>query len=231
MPLFAILAGGVHAVPVPTIPPILSTERLRLRPLSAADGPVLEPMLNDPVVREMFHWSPGKHTSGDKWVAAQLRTQDFDPAVFRNFSWAIVLAGTGAVIGVAQLSNIDFYTGAEPAVFLEVRHRGEGYGREAMAEVVRWGFEDLVPYWARTDDVPDTGDRLGKVTVLVMPHNTESITMLSKTPLIDNGTITVTVVPGGTADVRSFSLTRQQYQELTTGQAGQQQGSVTEPPR
>ncbi len=210
---------------------MLSTERLRLRPLSAADGPVLEPMLNDPVVREMFGWPPGEHTSGDQWVAAQLRAQDVDPAVVRNLSWAIVLAGTGAVIGVAQLSNIDFYDGAEPAVFLDARHRGEGYGPEAMAEVVRWGFEDLVPYWARTGAVPDTGHRLGKVTVLVMPQNTASITMLSKTPLIDNGTITVTVKPTGTAEVRSFSLTRQQYRELTTGQAGQQQGSVTKPPR
>jgi hypothetical protein len=31
-----------------------------------------------------------------------------------------------------------------------------------MAEVVLWGFDDLVPYWARTDDVPNTGDCLAR---------------------------------------------------------------------
>jgi hypothetical protein len=46
------------------------------------------------------------------------------------------------------------------------------------------------------------------VTGVVLPHNTASISMLSKTPLIDNGTITARVKPGGTTEARSFSLTR-----------------------
>jgi hypothetical protein len=59
------------------------------------------------------------------------------------------------------------------------------------------------------------------VTSVVMPHNTASITMLSKTPLIDNGTITVRIKPSGTTEARSFSLTRQQYQGLKAAQARQ----------
>jgi RimJ/RimL family protein N-acetyltransferase len=210
----------VHPVSVHSTPPTLSTERLRLRPLSAADGGVLEPMLNGPVVREMFHWPPEEHTSGNQWVARQLQAQELDPSVAKSFSWAIVLAGTGTVIGLAQLSSIDYYEGADPAVFLDPERRGEGYGLEAMAEVVRWAFEDLVPYWARTDDVPDTGSRMGKVTAVVMPQNTASIMMLRKTPLIDCGTRTVSVKPSGTVEARMFSLTGQQYEQHKVGQAG-----------
>ncbi len=67
-----------------------------------------------------------RHQNGPR----RLQAQELDPAVAKSFSWAIVLAGTGTVIGLAQLSSIDYYEGAEPAVFLDPERRGEGYGLE-----------------------------------------------------------------------------------------------------
>jgi len=66
---------------------------------------------------------------------------------------------------------------------------------------------------ARTGDGADAGYRLGRVTALVMPQNTASIRMLSKTTLVDGGVITVLVRPRVTTEARAFSLTRHQYQQ------------------
>lgn len=203
-----------------SIPPTLPTGRLLLRPLTGADGPALEPMLNDAVVREMFRRPAGEHISGAQWVAGQLEARERETPAVTSFSWAIVLAGTAAAIGLAQLSNISFYEGAEPALFLSPHHRSQGYGLEVVNELVRWAFEDLVPYWARTGDGADAGYRLGRVTALVMPQNTASIRMLSKTALVDGGVITVQVRPSGTTEARAFSLSRHEYQQYKAGHAG-----------
>jgi RimJ/RimL family protein N-acetyltransferase len=165
---FAVAAGTVHAIRVARIPPVLSTARLILRPVTLADGPALEPLLNDPVVREMFHRAPGGWTSGDQWVAAQIEMQGLDAVPVRSYSWAIMLAGTETVIGFAQLGSVIFHTGAEPALALVAQSRREGYGLEIMNELVRWGFEDMIPDWARTSDGADTGDRLPRMTALAV---------------------------------------------------------------
>ena len=198
---------------MPRVPPVLFTARLILRPLTAADGPALDPLINEPVVREMFHWPVGTRTQGAEWVAAQLAMQDLDQVASRSYTWAITLGGTGALIGFAQLSNVTFHQGAEPALALDRPRRGQGYGLEIMNELIRWGFEDMVPDWARTSDNRDKGHRLGKMTALAMPHNTASIRMLSRTLLADQGVVTVTVPPTGSAEARAFSLTRQEYHQ------------------
>lgn len=200
----------VHSVQMPRVPPVLSTARLVLRPLTTADGLGLEPLLNDPVVREMFHWSADTPTDGTQWAAAQLAMQDQDAVAIRSYTWAVTLLGADTLIGFAQLGSITFQSGAEPALALSPSSRGHGYGLEIMNELVRWGFEDMVPDWARTSDNPDNGNRLGKMTALAMPHNVASIAMLSRTLLDDQGIVTANQ-PGGTAQARAFGLTRQQY--------------------
>jgi RimJ/RimL family protein N-acetyltransferase len=159
---------------------------LLLRPLSPEDAPALEPMLKDPMKREMFGLSLQTTITAEDWIAGQLTLQQCNAITTTQFAWAIVLPGPGTVIGCVKLERINFYEGGQLEVFLDPAHRGHGYGAQALNEIIRWAFEDLVPTFTVAGSKWN-GGRLGRVTALVMPHNTASIRMMQKTPLDDHG--------------------------------------------
>jgi GNAT superfamily N-acetyltransferase len=102
-------------------------------------------MLNDPDRRAMFGHSAAGGTTGAEWIAVQLQLQQVNTTVTMHFAWAVVLRESDTVIGWTTLTNINFYEGGEVEVVIDPTHRGRGYGRRALAEVIRWAFEDLVP--------------------------------------------------------------------------------------
>jgi RimJ/RimL family protein N-acetyltransferase len=157
-------------------------EDLLLRPLDPGDAPALEPMLNDPLTREMFRLPLESSITAGDWIAGQLALPDLNAITTKHFAWAIVLQRPGMVIGCVELVNISFHEGGELQVFLDPAHRGCGYGTLALNAVIRWAFEELVPTFTIARGKWN-GHHLPKVTALVLPHNMASIQMLRKTPL------------------------------------------------
>jgi RimJ/RimL family protein N-acetyltransferase len=195
--------------------PILPVDdQLLLRPLDPEDAPALEPMLNDPLTREMFGLPAETSIIARDWIASQLAWQEQNAVRTTRFTWAIVLPGPGAVIGWVTLENLTLLDGGELEVCLNPGHRGRGYGPQVLNEVIRWAFEDLVPTFMFANG-QWTGYRLGRVTALVMPHNTASIRMMQKTLLDDHGTVLArrTNPDDPPLEARHFYLMRPDYMQ------------------
>lgn len=203
--------------------PVLSVgDQLLLRPLVHEDWLALEPMLNDPATRKAFEWPPEASITAEEWIARQFALQKFNAVNTTWFTWAIVLLAPGTVIGWATLRSFSIVNvaelGAELEVCLNPAHRGRGYGPQALNEVIRWAFEDLVPTFMFAEG-KWTGGRLGRVTALVMPHNTASIRMMRKTLLDDHGVVTVqrTDPSEPPIEARHFYLKLSQYMQDHSG--------------
>lgn len=192
--------------------------RFLLRPLASDDAPALEPMLNDPLRREMFGLPPESSVLAKDWIAAQLASQDLNAVRTTRFTWAIVLPVPATAIGWVSLDNLSFMEGGELEVYLGPAHRGRGYGPQAINEVIRWAFEELVPTFMFADG-KWSGYRLGKVTALVMPHNTASIQMMRKTLLDDHGTVYArrTSPDDPPIEARRFYLMQSEYLQRHAG--------------
>ncbi|WP_428629584.1 GNAT family N-acetyltransferase [Sphingopyxis sp.] len=116
--------------------PTLTTSRLVLRQIRADDAAALFPMLSDPEV--MTWWSSGAHQS-------LAETQDYvasNATDGQGFAcWAIVL-NDDVAIGWAIL--IDGKPDVKEIGYILHRdHWGSGIGREAVARVIDYGFEEL----------------------------------------------------------------------------------------
>lgn len=138
----------------------------------------------------MFGWQPDASTIARDWIVCQLVDQKKNAVETTRFTWTIVLPGPGSVIGwvALELEGLTVHGNGKLDVCLSPDHRGHGYGSQVLNEVIRWAFEDLVPTFTFADG-HWTGHRLGRVTALVMPHNTASIRMMQKTLLDDHGTV------------------------------------------
>lgn len=111
----------------------IETPRLLLRPVMRYDAPVLHEALADPAV--MRYWSTPPHdalreTEGwiDESIAAMARGDAHDFAVLHQ----------GQVIG-----RVAFWMGDEIGLFFLRKAWGKGFAREAVAAVLRYGFEKL----------------------------------------------------------------------------------------
>jgi RimJ/RimL family protein N-acetyltransferase len=147
------------------MPPLLSSDRLTLRPLAASDAEALYPIFADPVV--MQWWSRGPHQSLEETqdVVALNAAQETGYAC-----WAITL-DAGAAHGWVTLK--DRRPGVSEIGYLIGRGLwGQGYGREAVARVLDHAF-------ART------GQR--RVYADVDPDNATSIRLLERLGFIREG--------------------------------------------
>ncbi|HEY9236929.1 MULTISPECIES: GNAT family N-acetyltransferase [Phenylobacterium] len=113
---------------------ILETERLRLRPLEAADAQWLFPILNDPEV--MAHWDVPEIDDPDL-VRAIVEGQVAAVEAGRAFHWTIRALEDDQVIGACDLSDIDWWHKRGEIGFLLGRGAwGNGYALEAMRAVI-----------------------------------------------------------------------------------------------
>ncbi|MGH8993152.1 MAG: GNAT family N-acetyltransferase [Acidimicrobiia bacterium] len=122
--------------------PVLTTERLVLRPFRDEDlGPFTEVLRAEPV-RASLHLpddvGPGRaFTEMAAWVGQwQLRGTGH---------WALEERVTGALVGRAGLHRPGWedWPGVEVGWTLHPRHWGKGYATEAGARAVAWAFEHL----------------------------------------------------------------------------------------
>jgi len=124
--------------------PILETPRLILRRLANYDAPALHEMLSD--AETMRFWSTLPHVEmaeTEAWVAesvaATARGDAHDFAVLRE----------GRVIG-----RVTFWMGNEIGFLFHRDVWGQGLAREALAALLRYGFEELTFKTVRADVDP-----------------------------------------------------------------------------
>ena len=127
---------------------ILETERLKLTPVTLADGDLLQPIMADPEV--MAHMDSVAIDDPDV-VEAFLHGRLIEMANEQAFYWTVRLNDGDRYLGSVDLSDIDWrHNRAEVGFILGKDSWGKGYGYEAMQAVLGYaatlGFKRL---WAR----------------------------------------------------------------------------------
>lgn len=123
---------------------VLRTERLVLRPLEADDLDLIWPDISNPAISEHMAWEA--HTERAQTVQF-LEWEGSRIAEDRGATWAIVKDGTfcgiASLIGLLRTHRALTYDKAELAYWLGTQHQGQGIATEAVARIMRYGFDEL----------------------------------------------------------------------------------------
>jgi [ribosomal protein S5]-alanine N-acetyltransferase len=152
--------------------PTLHTERLVLRAFTLDDAPAVRQLAQAREVARMMLHLPHPYEEGmaEEWIAS-LRPA-FEAGTRTAF--AVTLREEGALVGTVSLF-VDERDGAGLLAFwIGLSYWGKGYATEAVAEVVRYGFEDRSLRLIRAN-------RFG--------NNTASGRVLSKIGMVYQGTL------------------------------------------
>jgi RimJ/RimL family protein N-acetyltransferase len=181
--------------------PVLTTERLVLRPFTPDDLPALTVLHAE----ESFWWYPLRRGMSEE------ETKDFLARVMERYDSdgfgleALVERGSGTMIGWAGLAVPHFLPEVLPAVEVGWRlggsHRGQGLATEAGSAAVDWGF---------------TEGGLERIVSIYEPENTPSGRVMEKLGFTHERTTSET--PRGRT-VRVMELTRQQWLDRAAGRA------------
>ena len=132
------------------IPDPTPTERLTLRPLTAADEAALLRFRGNPEVTRYLSHAPLDAAENSTRLRTMLsRAEASTPEQF-DLCWAVVLRATGEVIGDARTWTAEAPPAPGPipagaaalGYLIHPDHHGHGYGREAAGALVRWLLED-----------------------------------------------------------------------------------------
>jgi ribosomal-protein-alanine N-acetyltransferase len=113
--------------------PVLTTERLILRPLVLEDATALHPLLSDPAV--MRYWSTLPHTEfaeTEDWVRGSVAAQ----AAGTAHDFAVLHAGR-------LIGRIGFWQGPEIGFFFDPAEQGKGFASEALKAMIGLAFGRL----------------------------------------------------------------------------------------
>ena len=121
--------------------PTLETERLQLRAMSVKDASDMYDYARRFDVTRYLLWEPhGDRTYTEHYLSYLER-------LYREgefYDWAVVEKESGRMIGTCGFTRFDFpHNSAEIGYVLSPDFHGKGYGTEAAARVVRFGFERL----------------------------------------------------------------------------------------
>lgn len=142
--------------------PVLKTERLLLRQVSPEDAGGLFMCYSDPEVM--------------KYMAAPLDNKDAIAGILEDYTegfedgynliWSIVIKETGVFAGTAGFEEFSFLDGKADIGFTLLRsHQGMGYMREALLEIIDYGFQHL---------------KINRIQTTVVPENTSSVNLLAR---------------------------------------------------
>ncbi len=122
--------------------PSLETARLRLRPWTFDDAPVLQRLAGRREIADTMISTPHPYTEQQarEWIAGHAAAFTQGKAVH----FAIQLKDTAQLIGAAELRAIDTeHAHAELSAWIGVEWWGQGFASEAARAVVGFGFQDL----------------------------------------------------------------------------------------
>ncbi len=178
---------------VPLTGPALRTTRLILRPLVAVDAPVFHRLINDWEICRRLPDAPFPYPAqqAEEWIAAATRDREGK----RAEQFAIVEAGSGALMGVAGLRLAKGQKSAELGYWLGRPYWGQGFGLEAARRLVDWAFAALP---------------IGQITAMVAADNDISVALLGRLGFAQSGkgTKEFSCKPGQKLPVKHFTLAR-----------------------
>jgi ribosomal-protein-alanine N-acetyltransferase len=128
---------------------ILTTARLRLRPLEPADTKAVFDMMSDIETMRFWDWPA---FDDPETVAEIVQGQLAQVANGTAIYWAVCAAAGGPAIGVCDLSDIDTHHRRAEIGFLFARaHWNKGYATEGMERIIAHAFGPLglERLWAR----------------------------------------------------------------------------------
>lgn len=135
---------------------ILSTPRLLLRDFAAGDWPAVYAYQRDPRYLRLYEWTDRTPDEVRAFVQMFIDQQADQPR--RRFQLAVTLAPSGEVIGNCgiRLSAAGSHE-AEIGYEIAPDQWGRGYATEAVAEIIRFGFDELgvhrISAWLVADNV------------------------------------------------------------------------------
>jgi ribosomal-protein-alanine N-acetyltransferase len=127
----------------------LQTPRLHLRPIRMTDAAELFVARGDPQVMRYWDWPPQKSVDEVRDIIGGHKSE-LDGGTTQW--WAVAQTPRGPAIGECDLSEIDLqHRRAEIGFLFRRAAWGQGFAREAMTRVLRYGFEELglERLWAR----------------------------------------------------------------------------------
>ena len=122
--------------------PVLETERLVLRAMRVSDAEDMYDYAKEESVTEYLLWSPHNSFFYTKdylqYIQSRYAVGDF-------YDWALVEKNSGKMIGTCGFTSFDlFNNSAEVGYVLNKEFWGQGIACEALDEVIRFGFEELL---------------------------------------------------------------------------------------
>lgn len=121
--------------------PVLDADRVRLRPLGPADLDALYAIFSDGEVTRFTAFRRLTDRAAAKALLEEI--QEF-AALGTLFQWGVERRSDGAVVGTCTLAEIDReHRRAELGVMVRRDFWGEGYGKEAVARCLEYGFAEM----------------------------------------------------------------------------------------
>ncbi len=169
-------------------------ERLELQSLAAAHAEAFHRLINDWEICRLLPEAPFPYplTQARDWIAAA----EADAATGRARQFAVLDKASGALLGSTGLRiSIDGQS-ASLGYWLGRRHWGQGLGREAAEQIVRWGFAHLA---------------IDRIDASVATDNAASIAVLKRIGFRETGSGTALFMcrPGIRLPVVEFAITRE----------------------
>ena len=127
--------------------PVTETERLRIRPMSAADVPALTEWMPDPSIYTYWGKGPSKAEKNPELLFEK------EEKPTKSLHLGIALKDTDWVIGDIWVYLIENDRMASVAVRLSSSYQGKGYGTEALSAITKFCFEntELKRLWTEVD--------------------------------------------------------------------------------
>lgn len=124
----------------PNDPPVLESDRVRLRPLQATDAADVFALYSDPAVCRYWSFAPWTALAqAEAWLAERIPMRP--PAVY---GWALTEPGMDRFIGTTALFSLSGPNQrAELGYSLLPAHQGRGLAREAVRLAIGHGFGPL----------------------------------------------------------------------------------------
>jgi RimJ/RimL family protein N-acetyltransferase len=127
---------------LPSVLPVIETQRLRLRPFEISDAKDVQRLAGDRAVADTTLNIPHPYDDGEAeiWISGHRDLfKKWEHAIF-----AIALRETGELVGAMGLHLNPRFNRAELGYWIGKPYWNNGYCTEAARRVVQFGFEDLL---------------------------------------------------------------------------------------